>query len=179
MDSLSLCGAAFLGQVFPLPRGRKPVNRLVLCDYSRVKSSLTAGGLAGSPSASKLLTGQTGEVSPDLELRHWIPEDHENKNIIAIPMAAACRFFGCRDGRLGTIPEHSAPKHWAPKLSSSVGSAANGQRPQCKCRPQAGLPFNHGSRSRPRPVVLPLRPCAYLRRGCHCLRTARIHAPRR
>jgi hypothetical protein len=179
MDSISLGRAAFLGEVFPLLGGRKPVNRLVLCDYSRVKSSLTAGGLAGSPSASKLLTGQTGEVSPNLELRHWIPEDHENKNIIAISVAAACRFSGCHDGRLGTIPEHSAAKHWAPKHSSTVGSAANGQRPQCKCRPQAGLHFNHGSRSRPRPVVLPLRPRPYLRRGCHRLWTARIHAPRR
>jgi hypothetical protein len=91
-----------------LLRMRKHLNPVVICDYSRVKSSLTIGGLRRHTVGNKTLNGEPGvRYLCSLDEIHEIPEDHENKKIIPHFVVAACRFSRCGDLPVCTNSEHS------------------------------------------------------------------------
>jgi hypothetical protein len=55
--------AALTGKPGWLPAMRNHLNRIVICDYSRVKSSLTVGGVRRYTVGIKTLNGQRGVVT--------------------------------------------------------------------------------------------------------------------
>jgi len=58
-------------------------------------------------------------------MTHWIPEDHENKNIIAISLAVAGGFYGCGNDACWAISEHSG-QTWTTAAGKHIGA---------QCRP--------------------------------------------
>ena len=99
-----------------LPGYRKPLKRMVCCDYSRVKSSLTVGGLRRHTVGIQALNpAEWGGIASLPDESHWIPEDMKIKTLSPsqwLPLAAslvAATIVSAQTPATPAKPAQSAP----------------------------------------------------------------------